>query len=168
MIKAQLIEKIYANDEMEGAYKLVLQIIKNAMCLVIQDGLDEWPGEDAIPSMTGIPKDICIVLTTSRPWKLIDERIRNSKIDILLELEGISDPRAFIEKVLRCLLDESTNFQDKVTQFETFFRSRNLMWISASSMLLTLVLCTWLDWTAERRSESSLCELYTILLENLC
>ncbi|KAH3782859.1 hypothetical protein DPMN_160779 [Dreissena polymorpha] len=168
MIKTQLIENIYADDEIKGAYTLVLQIMKNEMCLVIQDGLDEWPGENALPSMTGIHKDNCIVLTTSRPWKLTDERIRNSQIDILLELDGISNPRAFNEKVLMCLLDESKDLKETVTRFEIFLRSRDLMSISASPMLLTLVLCTWVDGTAERLSGSSLCKLYTILLENLC
>ncbi|KAH3698001.1 hypothetical protein DPMN_085514 [Dreissena polymorpha] len=90
MIKTQLIDKIFADSEAKDAYKLVLQIMKTATCLIIQDGLDEWPGEDAVPSMAGIPKDHCLVLTTSRPWKLADERIRNSKIDILLDLEGIA------------------------------------------------------------------------------
>ncbi|KAH3720801.1 hypothetical protein DPMN_063705 [Dreissena polymorpha] len=76
MIKTQLIYKIYAEDQWESAYKLVLKIMKNVMYLVVQDGLDEWPGEHAVPSIDGIPIDHCIVLTTSRPWKLADERIK--------------------------------------------------------------------------------------------
>ncbi|KAH3697995.1 hypothetical protein DPMN_085508 [Dreissena polymorpha] len=168
MIKTQLIDKIYADGELEDAYKLVLQIMKTSTCLVIQDGLDEWPGEDALPSMAGILQDHCIILTTSRPWKLADERIRNSQIDILLDLEGISDPKAFNEKVLRCLLDESTDLKEIVKQFEDFFRNRNLQSIPVSPMLNTLIICTWVEGIADRLSGSSLCELYTTLLESLC
>ncbi|KAH3857200.1 hypothetical protein DPMN_099804 [Dreissena polymorpha] len=76
MIKTQLIDNICTEDEREEAKKLCLQIIKNDICLVIQDGLDEWPSDESLPSMTGIPKDNCIILTTSRPWKLSDERRR--------------------------------------------------------------------------------------------
>ncbi|KAH3828974.1 hypothetical protein DPMN_130962 [Dreissena polymorpha] len=71
---------MYAEDEREEAKKLCLHITKNEMCLVIQDGLDEWPGDEPLPSITGIPKEKCIVLTTSRPWKLADERIKIRKL----------------------------------------------------------------------------------------
>ncbi|KAH3716616.1 hypothetical protein DPMN_059342 [Dreissena polymorpha] len=168
MIKSQLIYKVYAEDEWDSAYKLALKIMKNVMYLVVQDGLDEWPGKEVLPSMDGIPKDHCIVLTTSRPWKLADERIRNSQIDILFDLEGISDPKEFNEKVLRCLLDESADIEKRVNLFEKFLSSRNLESISSSPMLNTLVLCTWVDDRAECVTGSSLCELYTTLLENLC
>ncbi|KAH3870429.1 hypothetical protein DPMN_033615 [Dreissena polymorpha] len=68
------------------------------MFLIVQDGLDEWPCKEALPSVDGIHKDHCILLTTSRPWKLADERIRNSQIDILFDLEGISDPKRIQRK----------------------------------------------------------------------
>ncbi|KAH3717409.1 hypothetical protein DPMN_060195 [Dreissena polymorpha] len=170
MIKTQLIYKIYDEDGRESAYKLVLKIMKNVMYLVVQDGLDEWPGEQAVPSMDGIPKlkDKCIVLTTSRPWKLADERFKNSQIDILLEVEGISDPKEFNKKLLQCLLDESTDIKKSVEQFEKFLISCKLSSISSSPMLNTLVLCTWVDDKSERLAGSSLCELYTTMLENLC
>ncbi|XP_052212662.1 uncharacterized protein LOC127831681 isoform X2 [Dreissena polymorpha] len=168
MIKTQLIDKICEGDEREEAKKLCLQIMKNDICLVIQDGLDEWPGDEALPSMAGIPKENCIVLTTSRPWKLSDERIKNHQIDILLEVEGISDTEAFNERILRCLLDESMDIKESVKQFNEFLRRRNLQSISSSPMLHALVLCTWVDDRAECLTGSSLCDLYTTLLDCLC
>ncbi|XP_052270121.1 uncharacterized protein LOC127871354 isoform X2 [Dreissena polymorpha] len=168
MIKTQLIDNICTEDEREEVKKLCLQIIKNDICLVIQDGLDEWPSDESLPSMTGIPKDNCIMLTTSRPWKLSDERIKNSQIDILLEVEGISDTEAFSERILRCLLEESMDIKKSVKQFNVFLESRNLESISSSPMLHALVLCTWVDDTAERLTGSSLCDLYTTLLDCLC
>ncbi|KAH3796002.1 hypothetical protein DPMN_149566 [Dreissena polymorpha] len=168
MIKSQLIYKIFAENKWESAYELVLKIMENVMYLIVQDGLDEWPGEHAVPSMDGIPNDHCIVLTTSRPWKLADERIKNSQIDILLEVEGISNPKEFNEKLLRCLLDETKDLKETVMQFEIFLKRRGLKSISSSPMLNTLVLITWVDNRAESLTGSSVCELYTTVLENLC
>ncbi|KAH3777867.1 hypothetical protein DPMN_179315 [Dreissena polymorpha] len=168
MIETQLIHKMYPEDEWESAYKLVLKILKNVMYLIIQDGLDEWPCIESLPVMDGIPKDQCIVLTTSRPWKLADKRISNLQIDILLGLEGISNPKEFNENILRCLLDESNDIKESVKLFEKFLRSHNLESISSSPMLNTLVLCTWVDDGAKRLTGSSLCELYTTMLDNMC
>ncbi|KAH3859708.1 hypothetical protein DPMN_102529 [Dreissena polymorpha] len=113
MIKTQLIYKIYPEDKWESAYKRVLRIMKNVMYLIIPDGLDEWPCKETLPSMDEIPKEQCTVLTTYRPWELADERIRNSQIDILFDLEGIRDPREFNKKILRCLLDKSKDIKKK-------------------------------------------------------
>ncbi|XP_052285450.1 uncharacterized protein LOC127881542 isoform X12 [Dreissena polymorpha] len=168
MIQTQLIYKIYAADEWESAYNLVLKIMRNVMYLVVQDGLDEWPGKEALPSMDGIPKDHCIVLTTSRPWKLADERIKNSQIDILLEVYGIIDSFGFSKRILPHLLDETKVLYKTVGQFQKFLKSHDLDSISSSPMLHTLVLCTWVDDMAESLTGSSRCELFTTLLENLC
>ncbi|KAH3728816.1 hypothetical protein DPMN_054778 [Dreissena polymorpha] len=142
--------------------------MRNVMYLVVQDGLDEWSGKEAMPSMDGIPKDHCIVLTTSRPWKLADERIKNSQIDILLEVYGIIDSYGFSKRILRHLLDETKDLNETVDQFQKFLKSRDLDSISSSPMLHTLVLCTWVDGIAESLTGSSRCELFTTLLENLC
>ncbi|KAH3853040.1 hypothetical protein DPMN_095563 [Dreissena polymorpha] len=76
---------MYSEDKRDVMYTLLLKIIETEMCLVVRDGLDEWvaPGGSnlAEPSLAGFPKDTCTVLTTSRPWKLADERIKNSQID---------------------------------------------------------------------------------------
>ncbi|KAH3700587.1 uncharacterized protein LOC127859947 [Dreissena polymorpha] len=168
MIQTQLIYKIYAVDEWERAYNLVLKIMRKVMYLVVQEGLDEWSGKEALPYMDGIPKDNCIVLTTSRPWKLADERIKNSQIDILLEVYGIIDSYGFSERILRHLLDETKDFKETVIQFQVFLMRRGLDSISSSPMLHTLVLCTWVDDMAESLTGSSRCELFTTLLENLC
>ncbi|XP_052285459.1 uncharacterized protein LOC127881542 isoform X24 [Dreissena polymorpha] len=168
MIQTQLIYKIYAADEWESANNLVLNIMRNVMYLVVQDGMDEWSGKEALPSMDGVPKDHCIVLTTSRPWKLADERIKNSQIDILMEVYGVIDSEGFSKRILRHLLDETKDLNETVKKFQIFLESHNLDSISSSPMLHTLVLCTWVDDMAESLTGSSRCELFTTLLENLC
>ncbi|KAH3844096.1 hypothetical protein DPMN_086347 [Dreissena polymorpha] len=78
--------------------------METELCLVVRDGLDEWVAPDgcnlAEPSMTGFQKDKCTVLTTARPWKLADERIKISQIEILLEFQGISYPDKFCKNIL--------------------------------------------------------------------
>ncbi|KAH3873607.1 hypothetical protein DPMN_036845 [Dreissena polymorpha] len=174
MIKKQIIDTMYSEEKRDVMYTLLLKIIETEICLVIRDGLDEWVAPDgsnlAEPSMAGFPKDKCAVLTTSRPWKLADERIKNSRIDILVEIEGISDSYTFIERVLRCILDKSKDLMTTAIEIESFLEERRLTWLSNSPMLFTLVICMWVDTMEEEEhlNGSSLCALYTTFLESLC
>ncbi|KAH3729437.1 hypothetical protein DPMN_055408 [Dreissena polymorpha] len=148
--------------------------METELCLVVRDGLDEWmapDGSDLVePSMVGFPKDKRTVLTTSRPWKLADERIKNSQIDILLEIEGISDPDTFSKNILRCIIDETNDLLKAVKEFETFVKHRKLESLLSLPMLHTHVICTWVDRTDKKRhlEETSLCLLYTTFIESLC
>ncbi|KAH3717241.1 hypothetical protein DPMN_060023 [Dreissena polymorpha] len=174
MIKKQLIDTMYSDEKRDVMYTLLLKIIETEICLVIRDGLDEWVAPDgsnlAEPSMSGFPKDKCAVLTTSRPWKLADERFKNSRIDILVEIEGISDSYTFSERVLRCILDKSKDLKTTAMEIRSFIEERRLTWLSNSPMLYTLVICTWVDTMEEEEhlNGSSLCALYTTFLESLC
>ncbi|KAH3798122.1 uncharacterized protein LOC127839460 [Dreissena polymorpha] len=174
MIKEQLIDKLYSEQKRDVVYELLHQIIEAELCLVIRDGLDEWVAPDgsnlAEPSMAGFPNDKCSVLTTSRPWTLADERIKNSIINILLEIEGIKDPYAFSERILRCILDESNDLETAEKKFKKFILKRKLTSLSYSPILYTLIICTWVKTmdAEEHLKGSSLCALYTTLLESLC
>ncbi|XP_052250621.1 uncharacterized protein LOC127857915 isoform X2 [Dreissena polymorpha] len=174
MIKKQIIDTMYSDEKRDVIYTLLLKIIETEICLVIRDGLDEWVAPDgsnlAEPSMAGFLKDKCAVLTTSRPWKLADERIKNSRIDILVEIEGISDSYTFIERVLRCILDKSKDLMTTAIEIWSFIRERQLTWLSNSPMLYTLVICKWVDTMEEEEhlNGTSLCALYTTFLESLC
>ncbi|KAH3880981.1 hypothetical protein DPMN_004904 [Dreissena polymorpha] len=174
MIKQQIIDTMYPDEKRDVMYTLLLKIIETEECLVIRDGLDEWVAPDgsnlAEPSMAGFPKDKCVVLTTSRPWKLADERIKNSRIDILVEIEGISDSYTFSERVLRCILDKSKDLKTTAMEIRSFIEERRLTWLSNSPMLYTRVICTWVDTMEEEEhlNGSSMCALYTTFLESLC
>ncbi|KAH3867875.1 hypothetical protein DPMN_031012 [Dreissena polymorpha] len=174
MIKKQLIDKIFSEDQCQDVYKLFVHIIKTEKCLFVLEGLDEWVCPDgsylAVPSMAGFPMENCTVLITSRPWKLADERIRNSHIDILLEIEGVSNWYKFSERVLRCIIDETNDLANTMEEFQTFIRKRGLRALSSSPILYTLVMCTWIDTMRkeEDMKEASNCALYTALLESLC
>ncbi|KAH3811686.1 uncharacterized protein LOC127833603 [Dreissena polymorpha] len=174
MIKKQLIDNMFSDEERADKYKLLLQIIKTEICLVVREGLDEWvcpSGSNlAEPSMAGFPKDTCTVLTTTRPWKLVDEKIKNSQIERLLEIEGIISPYSFTKNILRCIIDQRKALGDTVDEFELFVNRRELQSLSSSPMLYALVICNWVDTIGEEEhlKGSSLCLLYTTLLESLC
>ncbi|XP_052227668.1 uncharacterized protein LOC127842275 isoform X2 [Dreissena polymorpha] len=175
MIKKQLIDTTFSVDERANVYKCFVQIINTETCLVIREGLDEWLSPDgsnlAEPYMAGFRNETCTILTTSRPWKLTDERIKNSQIDSLLEIEGIVDPYEFSKNILQCIIDQE-DMDIKVTadEFESFVFDRKLESLSASPMLYTLVICTWVNTIKKKEhlNNSSLCGLYTTLLESLC
>ncbi|KAH3797127.1 hypothetical protein DPMN_150702 [Dreissena polymorpha] len=120
--------------------------------------------------MVGFPNEKCTVRTTSRPWKLADERIKNSKIDILLEIEGIEDPNTFSERILRCIIDESNDLETTAREIRSFISERGLTSLSYSPMLYTLVIFTWVDKIEEEEhlKGSSMCALWTTMLESLC
>ncbi|KAH3786586.1 hypothetical protein DPMN_164693 [Dreissena polymorpha] len=174
MIKKQLIDTAFSEDERADVYKLFVQIMNSEICLVIREGLDEWVppyGSNlAEPSLVGFQKETCTVHTTSRPWKLADERIKNSQIDSLLEIEGISNPYAFSENIIRSLIDDTKDLRENTGKFWLFMYIRDLEALSSSPMLFTLVICTWVNEIEEGKylKESSLCALYTTLLESLC
>ncbi|KAH3769868.1 hypothetical protein DPMN_171149 [Dreissena polymorpha] len=174
MIKKQLIDTTFSEDERADVYKLFIRVLNTEICLVIRDGLDEWVSPDGInlvePSMAGFQNDTCTVLTTTRPWKLADERIKNSQIDILLEIEGVNNPSAFSKNIIRCLIDHSMDLEETVNTFKTFVEDRKLESLSSSPMLFTLVICTWLNAIEEEKhfKGSSMCALYTTLVESLC
>ncbi|XP_052228853.1 uncharacterized protein LOC127843081 isoform X2 [Dreissena polymorpha] len=174
MIKKQLIDTTFSEDERADVYTLFVKIMNTEICLVLREGLDEWVPRDGSnltePCMAGFQNETCTILTTSRPWKLADERIKNSHIDILLEIEGISNPYAFSKNIIRCLIDHSKDLEESVIKFKSFVKDRKLKSLSSSPMLYTFVICTWVNTIEEEEhlKESSLCALYTTLLERLC
>ncbi|KAH3788663.1 hypothetical protein DPMN_166810 [Dreissena polymorpha] len=84
MIKKQLIDRTFSEDERADVYKLFVKIMNTEICLVLREGLDEWVSHDgsnlAEPYMAGFQNETCTILTTSRPWKLADERIKIRKL----------------------------------------------------------------------------------------
>ncbi|KAH3876129.1 uncharacterized protein LOC127870213 [Dreissena polymorpha] len=174
MTKKQIIDKTFSEDERGDVYNLFVQIMKSEICLEVREGLDEWVSTSgsniAEPSMAGFPNNTCTVLTTSRSWKLPDELIKNSQIDSLLEIERISDPYSFSKNIIRCLIDHTKDLEETVAKFNVFVNRPNLPSLSSSPMLYAMVICTLVDTmeAEEHLKVSSLCALYTILLESLC
>ncbi|KAH3875419.1 hypothetical protein DPMN_038685 [Dreissena polymorpha] len=87
------IEELHRHIDRDKAYILLQRIMEKKICLVIQDCLDEWrdtKGKLILPLMVECHNK-CTSLITTWPWKLADERIRDSQIDGLYLLDGLKD-----------------------------------------------------------------------------
>ncbi|KAH3858494.1 hypothetical protein DPMN_101119 [Dreissena polymorpha] len=163
MIKEQIIDLMYAETERDEAYLLLNKLMQTERCLVVQDGLDEWrdpEGKLAQPFLISCYSQ-CTMLTTTRPWKLTDERIKKSQIDSLFELKGIRDPYILCKNVL----DSSGCFTlETFDDLKTYVEENGLHGILLSPMLLSLIVCSWLDGI---RLTRSICEVYCVLIDGL-
>ncbi|KAH3775865.1 hypothetical protein DPMN_177274 [Dreissena polymorpha] len=163
IIKKQIIEKIYAEKDVNAAYILLQRIFEEEICLVVQDGLDEWCDPDKELVLPFLAQTFrCIVLITTRPWKMSDERLKNSQIDCLLELEGVMDSSMLSKNILGCLL--SDDLDSKHEHFETYVRGNSLIKdLVLTPMMLTHIVCLWVDGTI---LTGSTCEIYSLILDS--
>ncbi|XP_052227070.1 uncharacterized protein LOC127841945 isoform X2 [Dreissena polymorpha] len=169
MIKEQLIDEIYSSQEdREKAYRLVNEIMKHERCLVLLDGLDEWKSPDDrhhLPTLVAIHTQCDLVITT-RPWKLAEAKIPDSKIETLLHLEGVNEPFVVSLRILRCREDctNSEDVENKHSAFVSYVDRNDLRDLLASPMLLTLIVQTWAEGTELKGNK---CQIYSLLLESL-
>jgi predicted NACHT family NTPase len=94
MIEQQVIQYLPCSSSMPKEFLkgLVSDILHDEKCLVILDGLDEWSHPDN--DCTKIPKSIphqyarekCVILTTTRPWKLGASDLKTYQISKTVEL----------------------------------------------------------------------------------
>ncbi|XP_052237824.1 uncharacterized protein LOC127849145 [Dreissena polymorpha] len=164
MIKTQIIDEIYHNElqKME-AYDLLGSIMERETCLVTLDGLNEWTDstkENPMPKMYSLCKR-CVVLLTSRPWKMADKRIRDSEIGTLLEVVRITDPEQLTHNML-CSL--TTDDELAYIEFMTYVEERNLKHFLTSPWMLTLLVNLWVD---KSFLSGSLCEINKVLIKTL-
>ena len=73
-------------------------------CLIILDGVDEWPNP---PGFTGLPNSDglslkCVLLWTMRPWKLVHLQLKPKHDDHIVTVSGLS-PYS-VAKVIRNIL----------------------------------------------------------------
>ncbi|KAH3853866.1 uncharacterized protein LOC127875418 [Dreissena polymorpha] len=165
MIKDQIIDMIYAKEDRSDACKLVQQIFEKEKCLLVQDGLDDWvdsKGKVAQPIM--IPHgNQCTIFITTRPWKMSDDRIKDSQIDGLVELDGVNDPFKLSERIMGCLVFDE--LEGKHDEFKThIMKTCGLKELITSPMMVALLVCSWLDGI---HLKGSLCEIYSILIDSL-
>ena len=64
----------------------------NIRCLIILDGVDEWPnphGFNGLPTSDGL-SDNCVLLWTMRPWKLVHLQLNPKHDDHIVTVSGLS------------------------------------------------------------------------------
>ncbi|KAH3706293.1 hypothetical protein DPMN_065678 [Dreissena polymorpha] len=164
MIKTQIIDEIFFNENQQvEAYDLLGSIMERETCLVTMDGLNEWTDQtkgNPIPKLYSLSRQ-CIVLTTSRPWKMADKRIRDSEIGTLIEAVGITDTEQLTQNMLRSLTEDD---QVSYNEFMAYVEERNLNHFMASPWMLTLLVNLWVDKTF---LSGSLCEINKVMIYTL-
>ncbi|XP_052218473.1 uncharacterized protein LOC127836083 isoform X2 [Dreissena polymorpha] len=164
MIKTQIIDEIYINEKQQReAYDVLGSILERETCLVTMDGLNEWTDHtngNPIPKMYTLSQQ-CVVLTTSRPWKMADKRILDSEIGTLIEAVGITDTQQLMKNMLRSLTEDD---QESYKECLAYVEERNLKHFLASPWMLTLLVNLWVDKTF---LSGSLCEINKILIYTL-
>ncbi|KAH3890870.1 uncharacterized protein LOC127853277 [Dreissena polymorpha] len=167
MIKQQIIDTIYSTKDRANAYNLLNEIMKRERCLVLLDGLDEWTGTVGhnLPTLA-VSLSQCDILITTRPWKMTQSNIPDSKIDTLLQLEGVNEPFDVSKRLLACRGDykESRDLNSKQSEFESYVFTNDLYELLVSPMLLSLIVQSWAEGAELKGSR---CEIYILLLESL-
>ncbi|KAH3819493.1 uncharacterized protein LOC127832619 [Dreissena polymorpha] len=164
MINEQLINMIYTDEYRGAIYKLLQYIMQKYRCLVVLDGLDDWSdpkGQIAVPLMAS-SNILCTLLITTRPWKMTDQRIKDSHIDILLEIEGVENPDLLSQKLIGCLFNNETEL--KYNEFNSYIIKHQLFDLLNSPTMLTLIVCLWADGVCLKGSR---CEIYSHILDCL-
>ncbi|XP_052245612.1 uncharacterized protein LOC127854590 [Dreissena polymorpha] len=162
MIKQQIIDSIYSKEDRDTAYTLLNEIMKRERCLVLLDGLDEWTGTVGhnLPTLA-VSLSQCDMLITTRPWKMTQSKIPDSKIDTLLQLEGVNKPFDISKRLLACRGDYN---EIKDLDFESYVFKNDLYKLLFSPMMLSLIVHSWAEGTELKGSR---CEIYSLLLESL-
>ncbi|KAH3780556.1 hypothetical protein DPMN_158373 [Dreissena polymorpha] len=169
MINTQIVDSIYSSEEDRGkAYMLLNEIMKRERCFVLLDGLDEWFGtrdHHNLPTLADV-HSLCVLLITTRPWKMTEAKILDSQICKLLQLDGVNNVFEVSRKILGCRKEfkGSQDLDKKQSEFESYVRKYGLLKHLYSPMMLCLIVHSW---TKGTELKGSICEKYSLLLECL-
>ncbi|XP_060552568.1 uncharacterized protein LOC132713880, partial [Ruditapes philippinarum] len=152
MIEQQVIQNLPCSNKMPKG--LLKDLLRDEKCLVILDGLDEWTHPDN--DCTRIPKSIphryarekCVILTTTRPWKLGVSNLKTSQIDKTIELVEFNKyySRQFKINAIKMLIGniKEDKLRNKVSRFEEHIRDNDLKEMESTPLLLLYLICLWL------------------------
>ncbi|XP_052237781.1 uncharacterized protein LOC127849098 [Dreissena polymorpha] len=164
MIKTQIIDMIYPGEvKREETVKLLPHILERETYIVSMDGLNEWVdrlNQFVIPLLAQWHSK-CVSIITSRPWKMADERIKDSEIKKIIEVEGIIDTEELANKVINSL---QTGNVKTTPEFMKYVNERQFGNLLKSPWLQTLLVNCWMNKT---ELSGSLCEINCILLDTL-
>ncbi|XP_052821110.1 uncharacterized protein LOC128246747 isoform X1 [Mya arenaria] len=149
MIKDQLIRKIYDMEAVDDVFRLLQRVLGSETCLIIADGLDEWTHpenvnctckteEKVIPFRNSGNK--ATLLTTTRPWRLSQFRVQNSKIDKYLEIEGAADTRQLVENIIT-ILNEGNKDERTPEAFMEMVSGKGLEGLLSAPITITQLVC---------------------------
>ena len=117
-------------------------------CLVILDGLDEWPcpGYKELPGMHGIAN--YVLFCTTRPWKFTQLSLKFSQEDKIAKISGLlpSSEDKVIEYVLKNYYKlKHSDFKKKFKKYSALAKCSNLKSLLTMPMMLTACCCMWYE-----------------------
>ena len=125
--------------------------ILSTHCLVILDGLDEWPspkGYTELPKMYGLVN--CTLLCTMRPWKLTQLKIKFKPHDKIVQLLGLK-PKSVETLITHVLANfyhletESDEFESRFTRYLSMTKQIEFGSLLAMPMMATTFCCMWYE-----------------------
>ncbi|XP_060575348.1 uncharacterized protein LOC132732844 [Ruditapes philippinarum] len=167
MIEQQITKKLPSSLSLEA-------VLRREKCLIILDGLDEWthPDNGCSEVTDNIPhryvRDNCVILTTTRPWKLGVANLKTSQINQKVELNKLS-------VYSQCQLEENAirkmtgvvnkmELQSKATDLHKVIRGRGLEHMLVIPLLLMYIVCLWCNNIPIGNTKQ---EIYTNIIEFL-
>ncbi|KAH3770435.1 hypothetical protein DPMN_171722 [Dreissena polymorpha] len=165
MIKIQIIDIIYSQDDREKPYRLVNEIMKRERCFVLLDGLDEWTGSGDhhnLPTLVSVYKQTVMLIAT-RPWKSAEGKVKHSDIEAVLQLEGINEPLELSSIILGHLVAKA-ELEIKHSAFRRYIWNQKLGKLISSPIMLSVIVCSYSEGIEFKGSK---CEIYIPLLESL-
>ncbi|KAH3796555.1 hypothetical protein DPMN_150124 [Dreissena polymorpha] len=163
MIKTQIIDMIYTGNKRQETVKLLPYILEREKYIVTMDGLNEWVdrlSKCVLPLHPQFHTE-CVSVITSRPWKMAVERIKDSEINSLIEIEGLIDAEDLSKKLINSLQTGDVKIH---AEFIKYVNERQLMNLLTSPWLQTLLVNLWMK---KMEFSGSLCEINCILLDIL-
>ncbi|XP_060583723.1 uncharacterized protein LOC132739908 [Ruditapes philippinarum] len=150
------------------------EVLRREKCLIILDGLDEWthPANSCGEVSEKIPhryvRDNCVILTTTRPWKLGVSNLKTSQINKKVELVQLSadSTRQLEENAIRKMTGVKNDrvLKNKRRDFNKVIRDRRLKHMQVIPLLLMYIVCLWCNNIPIGNSKH---EIYTNIIEFL-
>ncbi|XP_052802980.1 uncharacterized protein LOC128233372 [Mya arenaria] len=170
MIRDQLINIIYRPDEMAAGYDTMISVLSNRKCVVIADGLDEWSHPTETKCSCSLEDKViphlsqtldATVLITSRPWRLSQNRVKDTKIDAYLEIKGVASTPLLVQKTLVCLNGKEAD-KRLCLDFIRFVARRRLVRLLSVPIIVLLLVCLWFEGVHE---SFSFCDIYAYMMD---
>ncbi|XP_060589551.1 uncharacterized protein LOC132744788 [Ruditapes philippinarum] len=167
MIEQQIIEQLPKSVSLE-------EILRKDKCLIILDGLDEWthPENGCSRRNEKIPhryvREKCVILTTTRPWKLGVSNLKTSQVNKKIELVQLNEDSTL--QLEKNALSKMTGVPDgykltsKTRDLNKVIRDCGLQHMQKIPLLLMFITCLWCNRIPIVNSK---CDVYTKIIEFL-
>ncbi|XP_052772820.1 uncharacterized protein LOC128211792 [Mya arenaria] len=151
-IDAMIVNQVIKFLPKDYNIEFLQRVLAEEICLVLLDGLDEWshPEQSLHKCSCGrqisLPfrrtRENCTILSTTRPWVIQTKKIKNSEIDVLLQLCGVSHTDMFVEKALS-FFNETHDEQKSADDFHAVIKSYALEHLVMFPTMCIQLLCCW-------------------------